>query len=32
MGVVALSLMLFTKLNPVLMMGVAGVISWTFLK
>lgn len=32
MGVVALLLMLFTKINPVLMMGVAGAISWVFLK
>lgn len=32
MGGVALLLMLFTKINPVLMMGVAGVISWVFLK
>ena len=32
MGVVALVLMLFTKINPVLMMGVAGIISWAFLK
>jgi chromate transporter len=32
MGVIALLLMLFTKINPVLMMGVAGVISWVFLR
>ena len=32
MGLVALALMLFTKINPVLMMGAAGVISWTFLR
>ncbi len=32
MGVVALLLMLFTKINPVLMMGVAGAISWGFLR
>ena len=32
MGIVALGLMLFTKINPVLMMAVAGVISWIFLK
>lgn len=32
MGVVALLLMLFTKINPVLMMGVAGAISWLFLR
>ena len=32
MGVVALALMLFTKINPVLMMGAAGVISWVFLR
>ena len=32
MGVVSLVLMLFTKINPVLMMGVAGIISWAFLK
>lgn len=32
MGIIALGLMLFTKINPVLMMGVAGVISWLFLK
>ena len=32
MGVVALVLMLFTKINPVLMMGVDGIISWAFLK
>jgi chromate transporter len=32
MGVVALLLMLFTKINPVLMMGVAGAISWALLK
>ena len=32
MGVVALTLMLFTKINPVLMMGVAGLISWFFLR
>ena len=32
MGVVALLLMLFTKINPVLMMGVAGAISWVFLR
>ena len=31
-GVVALLLMLFTKINPVLMMGVAGAISWVFLR
>ena len=31
MGVIALGLMLFTKINPVLMMGVAGLISWAFL-
>jgi hypothetical protein len=24
--------MLFTKINPVLMMAVAGVISWAFLR
>lgn len=32
MGIVALCLMLFTKINPVLMMGVAGLISWFFLR
>ena len=32
MAVVALALMLFTKINPVLMMGVAGAISWFFLR
>jgi chromate transporter len=32
MGVVALLLMLFTKINPVLMMGVAGAFSWVFLR
>ena len=32
MGVVALLLMLFTKINPVLMMAVAGAISWFFLR
>ncbi len=32
MAAVALALMLFTKINPVLMMGAAGVISWLFLK
>ena len=32
MALVALALMLFTKINPVLMMGVAGTISWLFLK
>ncbi len=32
MGVVALLLMLFTKINPVLMMGLAGAISWVFLR
>jgi chromate transport protein ChrA len=32
MGVIALLLMLFTKINPVLMMGVAGLISWGFLR
>jgi chromate transporter len=32
MGLVALALMLFTKINPVLMMGVAGLISWFFLR
>jgi chromate transporter len=32
MAAVALALMLFTKINPVLMMGVAGIISWLFLK
>ena len=32
MGLVALLLMLFTKINPVLMMGVAGAISWSFLR
>ncbi|MCX8493104.1 MAG: chromate transporter [Chthoniobacterales bacterium] len=32
MGVVALILMLFTKINPVLMMGAAGLISWVFLR
>lgn len=31
MGIVALALMLFTRINPVLMMGVAGAISWAFL-
>jgi chromate transporter len=31
MGVIALLLMLFTKINPVLMMGAAGLISWAFL-
>ena len=31
MGVIALLLMLFTKINPVLMMGTAGLISWAFL-
>lgn len=32
MAVVALALMLYTKINPVLMMGAAGVISWLFLR
>ena len=32
MAAVALALMLFTKINPVLMMGVAGAISWFFLR
>ena len=32
MGVFALLLMLFTKINPVLMMGVAGAFSWVFLR
>lgn len=32
MAVVALALMLFTKINPVLMMGAAGLISWLLLK
>jgi chromate transporter len=32
MGLVALLLMLFTKINPVLMMAVAGAISWCFLR
>ena len=32
MGVIALLLMLFTKINPVLVMGVSGAISWAFLK
>jgi chromate transporter len=32
MGLIALILMLRTKINPVLMMGVAGVISWIFLR
>ena len=32
MGLVALLLMLFTKINPVLMMGVAGAVSWVFLR
>ncbi len=32
MAAVALALMLFTKINPVLMMGVAGLISWFFLR
>lgn len=32
MAAVALALMLFTKINPVLMMGVAGGISWAFLR
>ena len=32
MGIVALALMLFTKINPVLMMGMAGLISWVFLR
>lgn len=32
MGVIALILMLFTKINPVLMMGAAGAISWAFLR
>jgi hypothetical protein len=32
MGVIALLLMLFTKINPVLVMGVSGAISWVFLK
>ena len=31
LGVVALLLMLFTKINPVLMMAAAGAISWVFL-
>jgi chromate transporter len=31
MGVIALLLMLFTRINPVLMMGAAGLISWSFL-
>ena len=31
LGVVALLLMLFTKINPVLMMAAAGAISWFFL-
>jgi len=31
LGVVALLLMLFTKINPVLMMAAAGAISWGFL-
>ena len=32
MGLIALFLMLFTKINPVLMMAVAGAISWGFLR
>jgi chromate transporter len=32
MGVVALILMIFTKINPVLIMGVAGLLSWAFLR
>ena len=32
MGLAALALMLFTKINPVLMMGAAGAISWFFLR
>ena len=32
MGVVALLLMLFTRINPVLMMAVAGACSWFFLR
>ena len=32
MGLIALILMLRTKINPVLMMGVAGLISWIFLR
>jgi len=32
MGVVSLILMLCTKINPVLMMAVAGAISWAFLR
>lgn len=32
MGIVALLLMIFTKINPVLMMAVAGAISWAFLR
>jgi chromate transporter len=31
MSVIALLLMLFTKINPVLMMAAAGLISWAFL-
>lgn len=31
LGVIALLLMLFTKINPVLMMAAAGAISWVFL-
>jgi chromate transporter len=31
LGVVALLLMMFTKINPVLMMAAAGAISWVFL-
>jgi len=32
MGLVALLLMLFTRINPVLMMAVAGAVSWVFLR
>jgi len=32
MGVIALLLMLFTKINPVLMMGIAGLVSWLLLR
>jgi chromate transporter len=32
MGVIALILMLFTKINPVVIMGIAGAISWFLLR
>jgi len=32
MGLVALCLMLFTKLNPVIMIVAAAAISWLFLR